>query len=78
MSLNFNIRQAVLMKVPKTEDGLREMVEDAIEKGEEVTLPGLGVLFEVLWEDSSSDEQNHMLTTLKQRVENVGSLKKPQ
>ncbi|MEX2105060.1 MAG: small acid-soluble spore protein SspI [Bacilli bacterium] len=71
MSLNFNIRQAVLLKVPKTEDGLREMMEDAISKGEEVTLPGLGVLFEVLWQECSTEDQNEMLSTLRERVQNV-------
>ena len=37
---------------------------DAIESGEEKTLPGLGVMFEILWNGSSDSEKETLVSRI--------------
>ena len=41
----------------------------SINDKDEITLPGLGVLFEILWINSSIKEKNHILNVLKNSIE---------
>nr|MBU5220876.1 small acid-soluble spore protein SspI [Vibrio cholerae] len=45
---------------------LQETIVDAIQSGEEKMLPGLGVLFEVIWKNADENEKHEMLETLEQ------------
>ena len=64
--MSFNLRGAVLANVSgNSQDQLQETIVDAIQSGEEKMLPGLGVLFEVLWEKSPESEKEEILTTLE-------------
>lgn len=63
--MNFNLRAAVLGNIKgNNEQQLEHTISDAIQSGEEKMLPGLGVLFEVLWENSSKNEQENMLKNM--------------
>ncbi|MGG0236970.1 small acid-soluble spore protein SspI [Bacillus rhizoplanae] len=65
--MNFNLRNAVLANVSgNTQNQLQETIVDAIQSGEEKMLPGLGVLFEVIWKNADENEKHEMLTTLEQ------------
>ncbi|PLS02586.1 small acid-soluble spore protein SspI [Neobacillus cucumis] len=67
--MNLNLRNAILHNVSgNTQDQLEDTIVDAIQNGEEKMLPGLGVLFEVIWKNSSEDEKKEMLTTLEKGV----------
>ncbi len=46
---------------------LQDTIVDSIQREEEQLLPGLGVLFEIIWKESAADEQQRML----QMLENV-------
>ncbi|MCM3619392.1 small acid-soluble spore protein SspI [Sutcliffiella horikoshii] len=64
--MNLNLRHAIRENVEgNSQEQLRETILDAINKGEEKMLPGLGVLFEVIWENSSEQEKAEMLSTLE-------------
>jgi len=64
--LNFNLRNAIIHNVTgNTQDQLEDTIVDAIQNGEEKMLPGLGVLFEVIWQNSSEDDKKEMLETLE-------------
>jgi small acid-soluble spore protein I (minor) len=64
--MNLNLRHAIRQNVEgNSQDQLRDTILDAINKGEEKMLPGLGVLFEVIWENSSEQEKSEMLSTLE-------------
>lgn len=64
--MDFQIRDAVLANVKgENVQILRETVEDAIARGDEHLLPGLGVLFEQWWTASSQTEQDHFLKKLE-------------
>lgn len=67
--MDLDIRQAVLHNVEgNSQAELKDTIVDAIQNGEEKMLPGLGVLFEVIWKNSSAPEQQNMLTTLENGV----------
>jgi small acid-soluble spore protein I (minor) len=68
--MNFNIRGAVIHNIQHMDNSeLTGLVEDSISQGEEKLLPGLGVLFEVIWKSSDSNEQQHMIETLHQKIQ---------
>jgi small acid-soluble spore protein I (minor) len=67
--MNLNLRNAILHNVSgNTQDQLQDTIVDAIQSGEEKMLPGLGVLFEVIWQNSSEDEKREMLEVLEKGV----------
>ncbi|MEK8132126.1 small acid-soluble spore protein SspI [Paenibacillus filicis] len=66
--MNLNLRQAILQRMhDKNDEELLDIVQDSID-GEERVLPGLGVLFEIIWKNSASEQQSLMITTLKEHL----------
>lgn len=64
--MNLNLRNAIIHNVSgNTKDQLEDTIVDAIQTGEEKMLPGLGVLFEIIWQHSSEEEKKEMLDTLE-------------
>ena len=64
--MNLNLRNAIIHNVSgNTQAELEDTIVDAIQNGEEKMLPGLGVLFEVIWKNSSEDEKKEMLSSLE-------------
>lgn len=64
--MDLNLRNAIIENVSgNNQDQLQETIVDAIQSGEEKMLPGLGVLFELIWENSNGDEKHEMLSTLE-------------
>ncbi|OCT16725.1 small acid-soluble spore protein SspI [Paenibacillus pectinilyticus] len=67
--MNITLRQAILQRVNnKTNEELKEIIEDSI-GGEEKVLPGLGVLFEIIWQHSEASTQDTLVATLKAQLE---------
>lgn len=65
--MNLNLRNAIVHNVAgNTQDELKDTIVDAIQNGEEKMLPGLGVLFEIIWNNSSEEEKKEMLEALEQ------------
>ncbi|TLS53300.1 small acid-soluble spore protein SspI [Paenibacillus antri] len=63
-----SLRQAIYKKMePKSIEDLRETIEDAID-GDERALPGLGVLFEVLWKNIDKEQQDKMVDTIREHL----------
>ncbi|MCZ8522833.1 MULTISPECIES: small acid-soluble spore protein SspI [Paenibacillus] len=66
--MNLNLRQAIVQRVhDKSDEEIFEIIADSVD-GEERVLPGLGVLFEIIWKNSESDLQNQLVTTLKEHL----------
>ncbi|OIK12950.1 small acid-soluble spore protein SspI [Bacillus sp. MUM 13] len=64
--MNLNLRNAIIHNVSgNSQDQLQDTIVDAIQNGEEKMLPGLGVLFEVIWQNASNEEKSEMLQTLE-------------
>ncbi|WP_077214190.1 small acid-soluble spore protein SspI [Bacillus dakarensis] len=64
--MNLNLRNAIVHNVSgNTQDELRDTIVDAIQNGEEKMLPGLGVLFEIIWNNSNEEDRKEMLDALE-------------
>jgi len=64
--MNLNLRNAILHNVTgNTQDQLKDTIVDAIQNGEEKMLPGLWVLFEVIWKNCSDQDKQDMLQALE-------------
>jgi small acid-soluble spore protein I (minor) len=69
--MDLNLRKAVIANVhTNSQDQLQDVIVDAIQRGEEKLLPGLGVLFEVIWNNSEETDKQEMLTTLENGLKN--------
>ncbi|WP_085991737.1 small acid-soluble spore protein SspI [Oceanobacillus senegalensis] len=72
--MDLNIRKAILHNISNNnQDQLEETIVDAIQTGEEKMLPGLGVLFELIWNQSSEQDKQEMIEALEQGVKQAGS-----
>jgi small acid-soluble spore protein I (minor) len=68
MNVTINLRQAVLKKIQdKSSEEIAEIIEGSI-GGDEMALPGLGVLFEIIWENSDKTTQKTLSDTLKNHL----------
>ena len=44
---------------------IKDSIEESIKDADEITLPGLGVFFEILWNNSSKEDQEAILKIIK-------------
>lgn len=66
--MEVTLRQAIMMRVDgKDTDELYDVIEDSVHN-EEQALPGLGVLFEVIWDHIEEDTKQQLVSTLKEHV----------
>ncbi|KXH87251.1 small acid-soluble spore protein SspI [Sporosarcina sp. HYO08] len=64
--MNFQIRDAITANMTNNNaEQIRSVVEDAIKRGEEHLLPGLGVFFEKLWNSADEQEKSQMAGELQ-------------
>ena len=49
-------------------DSLQSAINESIESNDEVTLPGMGVFFEIVWQGADQSLKNQMLQFIKDRV----------
>lgn len=69
MSILLDLRQAVIHKVhDRDQVGLREMIEGSID-AQEAALPGLGVVFEIIWKNIDTSKQNELLSILHTQLQ---------
>lgn len=67
--MNFKIRDAIKQNVTgNSPDQLKDIVEDAINRGEEHLLPGLGVFFETWWQQADKKEQDNFMSELSKAL----------
>ena len=67
--MDINIRRAVIAKLKgSSAEDIKKTIVDAISLGEEKVLPGLGVLFVLVWQKGSSDDQSAILNLLTQSL----------
>lgn len=67
--MNLDLRQAILGNIKgKNEEQLMDMIETALEDHEEKTLPGLGVIFEVIWSNIDNETKEKLIKTLSNNI----------
>lgn len=64
--MNINIRDYIKNNFKDSNvEEIKESIEASIESNDEVVLPGLGVLFEIVWKESNEDTHENILNHLK-------------
>lgn len=51
------------------EETIKKAIDESIKEQDEVTLPGMGVFFEIIWTDSNNEEKEKLLEKLKNRFQ---------
>ena len=51
-----------------TIDEIKSSIEDSLASNDEVTLPGLGVFFQILWSHSSIEERQNILNIINKNI----------
>ena len=64
--MDIDIRKSVIKNFEGSGiEDIRDSIESSIEDQEEITLPGLGVFFEILWKNSDKDDKEYILRTIE-------------
>ena len=64
--MNIDIRKNIINNFNDAKkDEIKASIISSIEDNEEITLPGLGVFFEILWKKSDEENQEYILNTLE-------------
>ena len=64
--MNISIKEHIMNNFKgASKDDIRESIVSSFNDKDEITLPGLGVFFGILWNKSSDDDKNKILDILK-------------
>ena len=64
--MNIDIRKSIIKNFEEsTIEDIKSSIESSIADGEEITLPGLGVFFEILWNNSDKNDKEFILRTIE-------------
>lgn len=67
--MDINIRKYIKDNFKNsTEEEIKESIESSIKEQDEITLPGMGVFFEILWQNSDDDNKKIILETLNNNL----------
>ena len=67
--MNINIRKYIKENFKNSNiDEIKESIVSSISENDEITLPGMGVFFEILWSNSTPENQDYILNTLKNNL----------
>lgn len=64
--MDIDIRKSIINNFKESDiEEIKNSIEESINDGDEITLPGLGVFFEILWKNTDDSNKNYMLETIK-------------
>ena len=67
--MNIDIRRSIKDNFRDASvDEIKASISSSITEGDEVTLPGIGVFFEVLWNSCNDDERDFILKKLEESL----------
>ncbi|MCM3759699.1 small acid-soluble spore protein SspI [Alkalihalobacillus oceani] len=68
--MGFNLRGAIMANIQgSSEEDVEATILDAIQRGEEKMLPGLGVLFEVYWKNADEQQKEELCQQISQGLQ---------
>ncbi|MGN7358816.1 small acid-soluble spore protein SspI [Paenibacillus sp. SAF-054] len=71
MPITLDLRQAIIHKVHGSNDAdLRGMIEGSVD-GPEQALPGLGVIFEMIWKNIDKSKQDELVQIVQEHLKTV-------
>ncbi|MDD2518967.1 MAG: small acid-soluble spore protein SspI [Bacilli bacterium] len=67
--MEIDIRKSIIENFKgASSDEIKQSIVSSTESNEEITLPGLGVFFEILWKNSDENSKEYILNTLKENI----------
>jgi small acid-soluble spore protein I (minor) len=67
--MDIDIRQSIKNNFLNcNQNDIRESIENSIKENDEITLPGLGVLFEIMWNNIDNNEKESILNILEKNL----------
>ncbi len=67
--MNISIRNSIKNNFKDSDqDEIKQAINSSMNDKEEITLPGLGVFFEILWQNSDEATQNKIIETIKNNI----------
>lgn len=68
--MNLSIREHIINNFKGDNyDTLKRAIDESVKSQDEVTLPGLGVFLEIIWENADMELKNQLIEIIKKRVE---------
>lgn len=68
--MDINIREHIINNFEGDDfQTLKRAIDESVEAKDEVTLPGLGVFLEIIWENASQELKNEMIEIIRKRVQ---------
>ena len=68
--MDINIREHIINNFHGDDfQTLKKAIDEAVKNMDEITLPGLGVFLEIIWEDASLELKNEMIEIIRKRVQ---------
>lgn len=63
--MNIEIRNHIFNNFKDaSKNDIKNSINDSIKDGDEITLPGLGVFFELIWTNSTEKEKDKIINTI--------------
>lgn len=67
--MNLDIRKSVTEKIKNDDENtIIDMINESVVTGDELVLPGLGVLLELFWNDMNQDEKMKISRIIKRKI----------
>lgn len=67
--MNLDIRSHIINNFKGDDiNVLKDAIEESIKNNDEITLPGMGVFFELVWKKADEDTKNKILSILESCV----------
>lgn len=68
--MDMTIRQHIINNFKGDDyETLRKAIDESVASQDEVTLPGLGVFLEIIWENADQELKNELIEIIKKRVQ---------
>ncbi len=68
--MNINIREHIINNFKGDNyETLKRAIDESVKANDEVTLPGLGVFFELIWENADQELKNNLIEIIRKRVQ---------
>ena len=68
--MDMNIRDHIINNFKGDDyDTVKRAIDESVASQDEVTLPGLGVFLEIIWENADQELKNELIEIIKKRVE---------
>lgn len=68
--MNLSIRDHIINNFKGDDyDTLRQAIDESVASQDEITLPGLGVFLEIIWENADQELKNQLIEIIKERVQ---------